>query len=448
MKPSSPFSLLALSALTLPLSSALAIEAVWTSNATGGADWSLADNWLGDIAVMPGDSVRFPAPVAGGTRTVNNDLAANTLISGLTFGGAAYILNGNAINLGGTVNNGAGNPTTINLSLALQQATDFSLGAGTRIDMNGDISGAFGINKTGAGTLRLQSTGKTYNGDTIVSVGTLDLNVANALPSGTGKGNVSVAGGAFLTPRFGLAINGLNGSGTVQAASSGTKVITLGNNDANGDFGGTINNGVGIVAITKVGSGRQTLGGINGYTGATTINGGTLVLGASASLAGSVTTIGAAGQLAGSGTIAGPVTASGIIAPGLSAGTLTINNNLILGGSATLSYELNGTNQAVGAGVNDLLAGIVNLTLDGALNVAELGSFGGLSSGSWRLINYTGTLTDNGLTIGTMPNTDPGTSFTIDTATAGQVNLMLVPEPGTALLGLLAGLGLLRRRRV
>jgi hypothetical protein len=63
------------------------------------------------------------------------------------------------------------------------------------------------------------------------------------------------------------------------------------------------------------------------------------------------------------------------------------------------------------------------------------------------LFNYSGTLTDDTLSLGSMPSLGSGLSWSINTATTGQVNLVVIPEPRAALLGGLGLLALLRRRR-
>ena len=65
-------------------------------------------------------------------------------------------------------------------------------------------------------------------------------------------------------------------------------------------------------------------------------------------------------------------------------------------------------------------------TLDGTLNVSDIGGFG---SGVYRLINYTGGLTDNGMLIGTVPGSVTPGDLTLQTALANQINL-LVTAPG------------------
>ena len=78
-----------------------------------------------------------------------------------------------------------------------------------------------------------------------------------------------------------------------------------------------------------------------------------------------------------------------------------------------LNYELD-TPGVVGGGVNDLIIVTGNLTLAGTLNVAGLGGFG---LGTYRLMNYGGALTNNGLLFGTLPD---GFAYALQTNVAGQ----------------------------
>jgi len=127
--------------------------------------------------------------------------------------------------------------------------------------------------------------------------------------------------------------------------------------------------------------------------------------------------------------------------PGFSPGTLTNYGDVLLSGLTMLEFEL-GLPGFIGGGTNDLMAITGNLTLDGVLKVTGLSGFG---TGTYTLITYSGSLTDNGLSIGLLP---PGYHGSIQ-AGIGEVNLIVVPEPATWAL-LLASAGALgsRRRRV
>ncbi|HHI88326.1 MAG TPA: autotransporter domain-containing protein, partial [Hellea balneolensis] len=90
--------------------------------------------------------------------------------------------------------------------------------------------------------------------------------------------------------------------------------------------------------------------------------------------------------------------------------------SLELAPTTTLRFDL-GAPDVVGGTANDLLIVDGDLILDGTLDIFALPDFG---SGVYRLINYGGTLTDNGLEVGMAPD---GT-YTIQTSVAGQINLI------------------------
>ncbi|MGA2060033.1 MAG: autotransporter-associated beta strand repeat-containing protein [Thermoguttaceae bacterium] len=130
---------------------------------------------------------------------------------------------------------------------------------------------------TQTGTVILTATAVgSYNGDTTINNGHLQLGADNLLPYGSGKGNLnlSVATSILEMNNYNLTINGLNGvAGSVRNSGASLKTLSLGNNDANGAYAGTIDNNI---ALTKSGAGTQILSGINTYTGNTTVSAGIL----------------------------------------------------------------------------------------------------------------------------------------------------------------------------
>jgi autotransporter-associated beta strand protein len=103
--------------------------------------------------------------------------------------------------------------------------------------------------------------------------------------------------------------------------------------------------------LTKKGLGTLTLSAANTYTGATAVQVGTLALASTGSITSDVTVSGGA-TLGGAGTVTGDVAVSGggTIAPGASAGKLTVAGDLDLGATANVTWEL-GTLTDDGTGV-------------------------------------------------------------------------------------------------
>ncbi len=271
----------------------------------------------------------------------------------------------------------------------------------SRADFQNNFSGFSGnFNLTGTGGIRVG----------INSLGT-DQPLFNA--AGWANTTLSIDGptvtptitSARTIPIGGLASTGT--AGTLSGGTGGTATYSIGAKNLNTTYAGKI---TGNAAVTKTGTGTLTLAGVNTYTGATTVNSGKLSV--TGSLANTVTTIDTTATLGGSGTIAGAVTCNGTLAPGTSAGTLTLTNGLDLAPTSILNYELGSTSDRVNV--------TGNLTLAGTLNVTALSGF---APGTYTLLTYTGTLTDeDGLQPGTLP---AGFEATVNTATAGQVRLVV-----------------------
>jgi autotransporter-associated beta strand protein len=228
------------------------------------------------------------------------------------------------------------------------------------------------------------------------------MNYLNALPNGSGQGNVVLNGGTTAgildLNNFDTAINGLNGTAgaalgqVVNNGSAAAKTLTVGNGNANGTFAGLIadhTSGTGTIALTKTGTGTQTLSGANTYTGATTVNGGMLLV--NGALGTGSVTVAANAALGGSGSIGGAtmVQSGGTIQAGnaAGAGTLTIGT-LNLGDSTSAAT---GSHFSIASG-GKISATTLNVTGTNTITILDAS----LTSGTNTLITYTGTIGGSG----------------------------------------------------
>ncbi|MGK6317662.1 autotransporter-associated beta strand repeat-containing protein [Neorhizobium sp. DT-125] len=311
--------------------------------------------------------------------------------------------------------------TTISMSMGRTTAIDTGGGTietlgGTTLTWDSDITGAGTLVKSGAGTLHLTGTNSQAGGTTVTG-GVLQVTRDGNL--GAAGSALTLDGGTMLTDTtFAIDRGAILGSG---GGTFDTEAGTL-------TYNGVISGSGGLTATGA--AGNTILTGNNTYTGSTTIAAGYLVINGDQSAATGLTTAQSGGRLSGSGIIGGDVEIEdgGILAPGyapFTPATLTINGDLRLSNNSNIFYNLRDT--TVGGALNDLTVVHGNLTLDGVVNVLDEGQ--NLGPGVYRIINYDGTLTDNGLEIGgyqTQPggSTRPLTGFSVQTVVPGQVNLI------------------------
>ncbi|WP_161599711.1 autotransporter-associated beta strand repeat-containing protein [Pseudomonas arsenicoxydans] len=391
-----------------------------------------------------------------------NLTAANTYTGGTAINGGVLQISSDS-NLGAPAAVLSLDGGTLRTTANIAMARDTTLGSAggtfetqtSNLTQNSSIAGVGALTKAGSGTLTLTSA-NTYTGGTTISAGTLQL--GNGGTSGSIVGNVTDNAALVFNRSDSVTVaSNISGSGTVSQIGTGTTVLTgtntytggttisagtlqLGNGGTSGSVVGNITdnatlafdrsdtfNLAGVISgsgsVSQIGTGSTVLSGANTYVGATTVSAGTLYVDGNQSAATGLTSVASGATLGGSGTIGGSVNIAdgGTLSPGDQAapGRLGINGDLGLSTGSLLNYRF-GQAGVVGGPLNDLTVVGGNLTLDGTLNVTT--SPGGtFTPGVYRVISYGGTLTNNGLLLGTTPS---GTTLGVQTSVANQVNLV------------------------
>jgi fibronectin-binding autotransporter adhesin len=273
-------------------------------------------------------------------------------------------------------------PITLANNLILRNTTGDRLSIGSRISGAGDIR-----IETGPGLRVNIDNNNDFTGRvTAAAGGWLQLNGNGSIPP---TADVTVEGRMSFNANSAsrVFIGGLDGAGTVDSAfGGGLATLVVGGQDHDGSFSGAIQ---GNVAFVKAGAGTQTLAGVNTHTGITIVSNGTLVISGSIAAGGAeianaarllvsgstgtgVLSVAAGGTLLGSGTVGGAVNSLGTIAPGSSAGRLTVSGAVLLDAGSTLAIELGGTTQGT---EYDVLAGAANITLGGSLQISFIDGY-------------------------------------------------------------------------
>lgn len=255
----------------------------------------------------------------------------------------------------------------------------------------GQIQGTGNLVKLGAGKLSVEKA-STYVGDLIVAEGHVTgrsgvvkhrlFVSAGASISGISDNALNTSDDVFLDGTLDLnnrsddgtlsqTIGKLHGTGAVVSTNPFTGsggILEIAGDTGVAEYTGSVSTNVSIV---KSGDNTQMLSGTMTHTGTTAIAAGTLLINGTHTGGDAYTVAG--GTLGGNGSIDADITveAEGILAPGTSAGQLTVEQVVFETGS-TFEIEIGGL--TAGTEYDQLLAGSVTLGGDFEISLLDLGS--------------------------------------------------------------------------
>ncbi len=393
--------LLAVGAVTLVVSHSAQAASTWNGGG-GNVNWSTAGNWT------------------GGTPTSN--VATDLIFAGTTNLGTS----------GTPLNQNIGNPMILNSITFSATAGNFFLG----------------------GSGLAITAGSSF---TITQSSANNQSIANAITHTGGNSPVTLAlagdGGGVVT-LSGAITEGVGSGRTLGITKSGTSTFVLTASNA-------------YTGLTTVSAGKLTVGssGSINSTSSISIAGGEFNYNSTSTLTQAVSFTGTGGTLSGSGTInpAVTVTSGNTYSAGAKGdpGTQTITGGLTLASGSTFSWDLDAATTDPGAntansGSYDRVTGTVNGT--GIFNVVLGGNlftdaFWDTNK-SWNNIFSAGTQafslfsgTDGVTSVDTTGLVSGQGQFTYTGSTLSWAPFSPVPEPTSALAGILLGAGLLRRKR-
>jgi autotransporter-associated beta strand protein len=230
------------------------------------------------INMWGGRTTTIAGPVSGSGAIQKTDGGTLRLTADNPFAGS-WQMNGGLVWIGSNSNLGvAGVPISMSGG-GLRTDASFTLSSPVTLAGNGTFN-------TDAGTVLTVTSALAGAGSLIKDgTGTLKVGAAGVLPSGGGRGNITLNAGALDLNGFDTPVNGLTGvtGALVTNSAGGIVTLTVGNNNQGGVFAGQIASGV---AVTKTGTGNWNVIADQPSTNQTTLSQGTLTLGAE--LAGAV----------------------------------------------------------------------------------------------------------------------------------------------------------------
>lgn len=222
------------------------------------------------------------SPIVGGGNLVKTGVDTMTLSADNTYTGSTTVTTGTL-----KVTNNS-------------DTTAVSIAAGATFEMDFNVRWGGVTSYTGEGTILKTGTGTAdfFKGTFALAAGSLiDVQEGTFRASSGGTGGSEVwtnnmsdifiaSGATFRGAEGNINMSALDGAGTFSSgfSSAGYTNITIGLNDGGGTFSGIIEDTQRdlvlrhIGHVTKVGTGTQTLAGLNTYTGNTSVEDGTLVV--------------------------------------------------------------------------------------------------------------------------------------------------------------------------
>ena len=432
---------------------------------TLGGNTAAASSFTGTITLGTASGAKKDATfvaLAGGSVNFSGAIGENTSVTGvsnLTIGASTHA---GTVKFSNVANTYSGT-TTINNGATLEITKLASGGNNSSIGNSGTNAGAGSV-ATGLvidnGTLKYSGTGDTTN---------------RLFTIGSGGATIDASGASNAAISF-------NGTGSLAAGTTGSRTLTLtGASTGANTFTSVIANPTtsGTTVLTKSGAGTWVLNGANTYAGTTTVSGGKLTVGSTGvvnftvgvtisagefnynsltALSQPVTFSLSGGTLSGTGTVTGAVSVSSGNTYSAGAvgdpGTQAFANGLALVSGSIFSWDLDASTTDPGAntansGSYDIVTG--NGTGTGTFKVV-------LGSNSFTDVFWNTNKTWNSIFSGSDPTfsvfagtgvassglvTDEG-QFTY---TGSTLTWTAVPEPTSALAGILLGAGMLRRKR-
>lgn len=220
---------------------------------------------------------------ASGVVDFAGDCSVNSfsMLSSPSAAATVYVTNGTMRIASGVLDLSVWNTVSVKGNFDFGDVTAYITSCGQKqATLDGSISGrdiVFAENildaSTGKGLLVVKATA-SFTGDVYVN-GSVTIPYGAFMPCGQRSGNVQVNGKLLMD---GGTINGLFGNGIVDKPYTGTRTLIVGDNNADGDFAGTLLNSKGNFNITKKGSGTQTFGGAVTIGGDFSVSGGEVVL--------------------------------------------------------------------------------------------------------------------------------------------------------------------------